>query len=285
MSIPESQLETWAKQGAIVTAKSTADSVKNTLNNYTGFPTNDYEVYLQGSYKNDTNIYAESDVDVVIQLNMSFYNNLNDEQKKLLNLISSEYKYDSFHKDVVKALTDYYGAQYVKIDKKCLKIIKNSNRLPADVIVTLQYRDYFKVEERSFVEGVQFWSSDNRKIINYPKQVYDNGVSKQKNSNNWFKPVVRIFKNMRRSASLKGPSYFIQCLVYNVTNSLFTESYGECVYNILDYLHRLSDEQLGKFLCQHEQFPLFGSWQEQWDVSSARTFIKGLISLWNNWGK
>ncbi|MDD2678158.1 MAG: hypothetical protein PHN95_01970 [Candidatus Pacebacteria bacterium] len=31
MAIPESQLTTWANQGAITTAKATADSVKNTL--------------------------------------------------------------------------------------------------------------------------------------------------------------------------------------------------------------------------------------------------------------
>ena len=34
MAIPESQLETWANQGAITTVKATADSVKNALNSY-----------------------------------------------------------------------------------------------------------------------------------------------------------------------------------------------------------------------------------------------------------
>lgn len=38
MAIPEPQLETWAKQGAITTAKLTADSVKNALNSYNNWP-------------------------------------------------------------------------------------------------------------------------------------------------------------------------------------------------------------------------------------------------------
>ncbi|HPC63780.1 MAG TPA: nucleotidyltransferase, partial [Anaerohalosphaeraceae bacterium] len=77
MAIPESQLETWAKQGAITTAKSTADSVKNALNSYNNWPNGiDFEVYLQGSYKNDTNIRGDSDVDIVAQLNSTFYSNL-----------------------------------------------------------------------------------------------------------------------------------------------------------------------------------------------------------------
>jgi tRNA nucleotidyltransferase (CCA-adding enzyme) len=77
MAIPESQLRTWANRGAITTAKTTTDSVKNALNSYNGWPSGiDFEVYLQGSYKNKTNIRGDSDVDVVAQLNSASYSNL-----------------------------------------------------------------------------------------------------------------------------------------------------------------------------------------------------------------
>ena len=36
----------------------------------------DYTIFLQGSYKNDTNVYGDSDVDVVIRLNKSFITDL-----------------------------------------------------------------------------------------------------------------------------------------------------------------------------------------------------------------
>ncbi|CEE92122.1 nucleotidyltransferase domain-containing protein [Xenorhabdus nematophila] len=35
-----------------------------------------YQVFLQGSYGNDTNIYSESDVDVVIRLDDVYYDDL-----------------------------------------------------------------------------------------------------------------------------------------------------------------------------------------------------------------
>jgi len=91
MAIPETQLTTWANQGAITTAKTTADSVKNALN-YNGWPSGvDFEVYLQGSYKNDTNIRGNSDVDVVAQLNSTFYSNLSEDQKRTLGLTPATY--------------------------------------------------------------------------------------------------------------------------------------------------------------------------------------------------
>lgn len=95
----------------------------------------------------------------------------------------------------------------------------------------------------------------------------------------------RIFKNLRRQANAKGPSYYIQCLIYNIPNSLFENTYFKCVYNILEHIRLLSDESLKKFLCQHEQFNLFGDSEEQWDIQSARKFNSDIITFWNNYDK
>ena len=71
MAIPEAELDTWSHQGSITQSASTYASIKRALeapdSRYAG---KHYEVFLQGSYGNDTNIYAESDVDVVIGLTM-----------------------------------------------------------------------------------------------------------------------------------------------------------------------------------------------------------------------
>ena len=78
MPIPESQLETWSHQGAVTTAKQTHESIRKALNPHT-WPTGvKYEVYLQGSYKNTTNIRGDSDVDVVAQLNSTFQHDLSE---------------------------------------------------------------------------------------------------------------------------------------------------------------------------------------------------------------
>ncbi len=86
MAIPEEQLEVWSHQGAITTARQTHESIRTALSSH-GWPDGvDFEVYLQGSYKNATNVRGDSDVDVVVQLKSTFYHNLNEEERRVLLL-------------------------------------------------------------------------------------------------------------------------------------------------------------------------------------------------------
>lgn len=282
MAIPESQLETWSHQGAITTAKATADSIKNALNAYNDWPDEiDFEVYLQGSYKNDTNIRGDSDVDVVAQLN-SFYSNLSEDQKGNLGLSPASYGWTDFRTDVLKALKNYYGQSFITEGNKSLKIKANNGRLPADVVVCAQYRKYKSVDNYNYVEGICFWSKkDNRQIINYPKVHYDNGVSKHQNSSKWYKPLVRMFKNMRGYISGDStPSYFLECMLYNVPNANFGTSYQGTFCNIVNWLNKAD---LENFICQNGQLKLFGMTPEQWNIIKQKKFTNNLIPLWNNW--
>lgn len=283
MAIPESQLETWAHQGAVTTAKSTADSIRNALNSYSGWPEGiDFEVYLQGSYRNSTNIRGDSDVDVVAQLNSTFYSNLSEEQKRLLGILPASYGWSGFKVDVLDALRSYYGQSQITEGNKSIKVKANNGRLAADVVVCSQYRKYKSVNNYDYVEGMCFWTrNDDRRVINYPKIHYDNGVAKHQNTNKWYKPIVRLFKNSRRYISGDAtPSYFLECLLYNVPNSKFGESYQDSFCNIVNWLNVTN---LDNFVCQNEQLELFGYTQEQWNTNQAKTFIRNVISLWNNW--
>ena len=67
MAIPEAQLVRWSHQGSIQGSSATYAIVKRALE------APNSEVFLQGSYGNDTNIYAESDVDVIIRLDSPDY--------------------------------------------------------------------------------------------------------------------------------------------------------------------------------------------------------------------
>jgi hypothetical protein len=68
MAIAERQLETWAQQGKTVQLTDTYKSIRgNLLGGSTPYPVADMEVFLQGSYGNDTNVWADSDVDIVLK--------------------------------------------------------------------------------------------------------------------------------------------------------------------------------------------------------------------------
>lgn len=283
MTIPESQLETWSHQGAVITAKITADSIKNSLNIYNDrLERIDFKTYLQGSYKNNTNIRGDSDVDVVAQLNSTFYSNLSEEQQRQLGLSPAAYGWSEFRADVIKALKNYYGQSLITEGNKSIKVAANSGRLPADVVICTQYRKYKSLNKCDYVKGMCFWSrNDDRQIINYPEFHYDNGVLKHQNSSKWYKPLVRMFKNMRGYISGDStPSYFLECILYNVPNSNCKTSYQEAFCNIVNWLNKT---ELDNFVCQNEQLKLFGMTPEQWNKNRAKEFIKNLILLWDNW--
>src|SRR5580700_11338004 len=79
MTIPLAQLDSWSKQGASVTSRDTYATVKAALEDGNATYTDrNFKVFLQGSYGNDTNIYAESDVDVVIRYDGAFFHDINE---------------------------------------------------------------------------------------------------------------------------------------------------------------------------------------------------------------
>jgi DNA polymerase sigma len=108
MAIPESQLETWSHQGAVAGSCDTYNEIKKVLEASTvPYAPKDYKVFLQGSYGNDTNVYKESDVDVVIQLNQTFKSDTSElpsDQVAAWDKAydSSSYGHSDFRKDVLK---------------------------------------------------------------------------------------------------------------------------------------------------------------------------------------
>lgn len=293
MPIPESQLEIWSHQGAVTTAKSTNDSIKFALDSHNHWPDNiKYDLYLQGSYKNNTNIRGDMDVDLILQLNTSFCSNLNEEQEKSLGIVNASYFLTGFRKDVLSTLQKHYGSSHLAIGNKTIKLKEDGNRLPADILVCLQYRNYYKLDYNTYVEGIIFWTrNESRKIINYPKFHYNNGVLKNKRCNNLYKPAVRIFKNVRTYLSNKNiidkklaSSYFLECLLYNVPDDKFDNSYQITFLGVINWIiDSLLNNQYENYLCQNERLPLFGDAPEQWSKHDALNFLTKLSELWGNY--
>jgi len=290
MSISESQLETWSHIGAQVTAKQTHESVRNAIDSFK-FPDGVfYDKYLQGSYKNDTNIYGDMDVDLVVSLTSSFYNNLTHDQKKLLGLTSASYNFSDFRKDVLSALNDWYDNRKINVRNKAIQVIKPTGALNCDVVVCAEYRFYTN-DLSSYSEGITFWTTGGTQIINYPTHHYNNGVSKHQATSSWYKHAIRIFKNIRNQLvdsevipRNEAPSYFIECLLYNVPNNLYGTNYYNTTYNILDYLgNSRNNGLLEKFMCQHDLYDLFGMGDTQWNLNDAKKFISEAIGFWNDW--
>lgn len=226
--ISEDQLKTWGKQGSTGQFTATHDTLKTWLNDSNSpFCTKDFSIFLQGSYKNDTNIYGDSDVDVVIQLNQTFYPDLSiltDEEEQLWKAAHSdaEYTLKQFKNDVTSWLVKKYGSD-VQTGTKAICIKGNGNRRNADVLVCCKHRRYERfrsLNDQSCQDGISFFNSSGVRIDNFPKQHRDNCAKKHRDSNNWFKHTARIYKNLRNTMIEKNaiednlaPSYFIEGLL------------------------------------------------------------------------
>lgn len=296
MGIPKSQLETWSNQGATVTSQKTHESIRKALKRYE-WPTGvKYDVYLQGSYRNATNIRGDSDVDIVVELTSSFRHDLSKLSSEERNKFTTDhsnatYWLKHFKADVQQALCDYYGSSMISIGNKSIKLSEESNRLAADVVACIQYRtyrSYCSMSNPDYAEGITFYTQrEHRQIVNYPKIHYEKGAAKNSQVGMRYKPTVRMFKNARiRLINDRillpsvAPSYFVECLLYNAPSDIIVTNLQDTFYNILEYLNKA---KLQSFVCQNEQTYLFGESPEQWSIANAKQFINGLVSLWNNW--
>lgn len=284
MRIQDNQLESWKKQGAQQASINSHKSIRDALSSSRELDDAGYEVYLQGSYKNHTNIRRESDVDVVVHGEDSFFNNLTDSEKRELGLTTAAYGLNDFRRDVLSGLRSKYGSGKVKEGNKAVQILldtSSGNYVPADVIICVDYSHYERRYGSLEVihKGMAFLTNrDGVRIVNYPKQHFENGNEKSNNTGGRFREMVRIFKNARVFLTEKGylkegiaPSYFIECCLYNVPDRFFTSSLRECADRISNWIqtNRIDDA-----LCQNGITPLFGNEEGQWSVQNARTFFR-----------
>jgi hypothetical protein len=83
MAISETQLDTWSQQGKTGQFTDTYKSISgNLLDGSAPYPVKSVEVFLQGSYGNNTNVWADSDVDIVLKHNGAFYYNISGMSEK-----------------------------------------------------------------------------------------------------------------------------------------------------------------------------------------------------------
>lgn len=295
MAIPESQLDTWSHQGAIAQSRDTYATVKKALEDGDApYASKDFNVFLQGSYCNDTNVYAESDVDVVIRLDSTYYpdlSNLTPGERAAFDAARSTVTYtlEAFKKDVLATLTKRFGSS-VKAGKKAIAIAASGNRRKSDVIVAAMHRKFrqYPVSSTPAVEGILFFANDGGRIVNYPKLHSENCTRKHQASASWYKPAVRILKNMRQRLVNDGlispgiaPSYYLEGLLYNVPDDRFGSSYQATISKALTWVVQANRD---KFVCANEQYPLIGDMPNvQWKPADANQFLTAAVQLWNNW--
>ncbi|WP_421951093.1 nucleotidyltransferase domain-containing protein [Pelagibacterium sp.] len=297
MAIPEDQLDTWSKQGSVTQSKNTYATIKGALEDpASAYYQRTFSVFLQGSYGNDTNIYADSDVDVVLRLDSTFNYSLGNLQEPSISSFQAAYPniaygYTEFKKEVVAWLTSKFGAA-VHPGKKAIRIDGNGNRRDADVLPCVTHREYYKfnsINDQSYHEGICFFLPDGTKVVNYPKQHSANLTTKHQSTHGMLKPSVRILKNMRNRMIDDGviedglaPSYFLEGMLSNVPNGYFNNlSYQQTIAQALAWVAKSNHDEL---VCANGiHYLRRRGYVECWDTDKFEEYLDKVLDYWNNW--
>lgn len=293
--------ETWTKPSSDTEAEKQANAermVRDAINAYEPLKTRKIKIIPQGSYRNNTNVRAESDVDICVCCMDPYYASYEfaDYTAGDAGNVAAGYRYAELKDDVEAALVKKFGRAGVQRGKEAFDVHPNTYRVDADVVAAFAHRRYQKktynylsaddyVYPYTEPEGTQFFRDGGGcAIINWPEQHYVNGVAKNKATNYRFKSNVRALKNLKhdmeangseaqKQAAKQAPSCLVECLVYNVPAFGDSDCYS-MVRDVIVFCYNATktDEACKAWLELNEMKWLFQATQP-WTRAHANTFL------------
>jgi hypothetical protein len=208
-------------------------------------------VFTQGSYRNDTNVRQDSDVDIAVCCTDIFvpdFSLAKSLSRAALGIEDAQYTHEMFKNDVGAALVDYFGRDRVTRGNKAFDVHENTVRVDADVVPCVEHRLYFQDASGNYlghVDGTHIKTDKGEHIHNYPDQHADEGKKKNAATRYVFKRVVRILKRLRNemndakvAAAAPVASFLIESLVWNASDASFAnDTYYKDVRAVLIELY------------------------------------------------
>ena len=285
----EAAFRSWAKPPAKTEqdrCDNAVSAIRNAIKASDKLGARGISVFAQGSYRNNTNVRKDSDVDIGILCTDTFFLDLPEgTTRETFGILPATYAYEQYKNDIEEALVDYFGRSAVKRGNKAFDIHETSYHVEADVAAFFEHRRY--AVDGTYLEGVELRpDKGGRRVINWPEQHYENGVGKNKQTGRRFKSVVRILKavsNEMAEAGFAGgdiPGFLIECLVWNVPNDRFGHySYADDVTAALvfEYNHTTTGDSCREWGEVSELKYLFRP-SQTWTREHANAFA---MAAWN----
>lgn len=221
----------------------TVSAIRNAIKASDKLRARGVSVFAQGSYRNNTNVRKDSDVDIEILCTDTYFFDLPEgANSETFEIIPATYYYEQYKNEVEEALVSYFRRSAVKRGNKAFDVHETSYHVEADVAAFFEHRRYHS--DGSYLEGVELRTDkESRSVINWPEQHYENGVDKNKKTGTRFKSIVRVLKALANEMTEHGvregdvPGFLIECLVWNVPNGNFqNDSYWADVRSALAFL-------------------------------------------------
>lgn len=297
MKYTESTLESWTRPASDTEEQrmdNTIRMIKSAIDSSKGLEDLTIEVFVQGSYANNTNVRTSSDVDVCVMLKSTFFTEYPDgKNRKDYGFVEGTISFDEYKKRVKEAIEAKFGKAAVSEGNKSLKIRSNSYHVNADVVVAFMLKDYRIInsfDPNRYTEGTRFLSLQGEKVTNYPKKHISNGKNKNIQTNHNYKYLTRIFKRIRNAMVKDGiangdkiSSFLVECLIWNVPNnkitgySTWTETVKQAIIHLYNAIKDGKQKEWGEV---SECIYLFHAGRK-WTVQDVQSF---LYEMWNYLG-
>jgi len=243
-------------------------------------------IFAKGSVKMNTNIRANSDIDICIQAGNAFFTEYPaNTNNAYFGNHSIEYTFQEFRCGIENALRDHFGYEDVDISgSKAIRVRKtiSDSRIDADIVPAFEYR-FYNIN-KSWLSGIEIKPKNNptHSIINWPHHNYENSLAKHENTSRRYRKMVRIFKRIREamkesneSFTHDAQSFLIESLLWNVPNEHFGNvHYTDDVANIINYLlQQLSSDLNVTEWGEVNEFKYLFRDQQKWSRDGALAFI------------
>lgn len=284
----ESQFREWAKPPGKTEEDRCANAItaiRNAIKASDKLKSRGVSVLVQGSYKNNTNVRKDSDVDVgVVCTDTFFYDLPSGMTKEHFGITPATYHYAQFKSDLEEALVSYFGRAAVTRGNKAFDLHETSYHVEADVAPFFEHRHFLPTG--SHLTGVELQTDAGVRIVNWPEQHYANGCKKNNDTGTRYKSIVRDLKalsvEMAGAGITRGdvPGFLIECLVWNVPNSRFNSgSYTGDVRAVLAYVYEQtkSAATCEKWVEVSELKYLFSA-SQKWTPQQANAFA---VAAWS----
>ncbi len=264
--------------------------IRDAINSHDAFGDCSLTVYAKGSYANNTNVRADSDVDIAVQCSEAMY--LEEEAPGTHSSGSPHsgmWTPLKLRSELQTALEAKFAGHVDATGSTAFRIASTTARVEADVVPCFDYRYYFASGRHR--DGTKVFKASGGSIKNFPKQQLEKGRIKNTQTNMRFKKAVRIMKRVENAMVADGihrevPSFFVECLVYNVPDSILTRStWTETIRGVIATIWEALDgdepvENSARWLEVNECKYLFQPAQS-WTRADGRDYVK---AAWNYLG-
>lgn len=261
--------------------------IREAINAHEPFQNMSRKVYAKGSYANNTNVKADSDVDIAVECDEAVYwGEHTPGAHPASSSYSGEWTPSKLRSELVAALRAKFGDDVDTSGSTAIQIHSSSARVEADVVPCFEY--HYHLSATNFRKGAKVFKTDGTSLVNYSNQQLTNGRNKNNRTNQAFKKTVRILKRLENAMVDAGyhrevPSFFVECLVYNSPDSIFGRStWTEIVKGVISHIRSSLEgaeptANSERWLEVNEAKYLFSTAQK-WTRQDGRDFA---LACWN----